>query len=219
MGEKLGRPKRILLTGGIASGKSFASDFLAKLGAKVIDTDKISRAMTSNQNRKGREALKEIQQIFGSKVVNEALELNRAEMRRIIFNDPEKKEVLEKILHPRILAETKEQLAEFEDRFKHSQNSEGEKQYSLIVVPIISPSSPYLAMADEVLVIETDYETQVARIMARDGNDRALAEKIIAAQIPRLERRKLGDRIIINDSKTYVEQVLRRLDREYSTPL
>lgn len=197
------RIRRVLLTGGIASGKTFISDYLAGLGAHVVDTDLISRSLTTPDNELGRAALQKIRDQFGGLIVDSDLILDRSALRELIFTYPERKAILESILHPRILAETIRQIEAVKDH------------YVLIVVPIMYEGSPYLELADEVLVVEVARELQIERVMSRDGSDRTLTEKIIAAQIPRLERRKFADKIIINNDREHVKRVLRRLHLEY----
>lgn len=204
---KENRVPLILLTGGIASGKTFASDYLQQKGATIIDTDVISRAMTSHDNAAGIDALAEIRSHFGEGVFTEEGDFDRAKMRDLIFNDATAKEALEAILHGRIQAEVKRQIAELDP-----------VRYGVIVVPIIFEGSPYLTLCDEVLVIEVPYEVQLQRLIARDNLDEEMAKKIINSQISRLERRKLGDYIIVSQNKEFVERLLDKLHESYSKP-
>jgi dephospho-CoA kinase len=86
------------ITGGVGMGKSTAAAILQKLGVAVIDTDQIARDLV----QPGQPALKEIQEQFGSQVVNEKGELLRHELAMEVFGDPQKRAKLESILHPRI---------------------------------------------------------------------------------------------------------------------
>ena len=89
---------RIGLTGGIGSGKTAASDHFARLGAEVIDTDLLSRALVEP----GQPALAEIAAAFGTQVLAEDGRLDRKSLREIVFADATARKRLEAILHPRI---------------------------------------------------------------------------------------------------------------------
>lgn len=199
------RPRLVLLTGGIASGKTFVSDYLQKKGAIIIDTDVISRAMTSPDNSAGIAALAEIKARFGESLFTQENRLDRVKMRALIFNDAKAKQDLEKILHGRIHEEVQRQISLLKIG-----------QYGVIVVPIIHEKSSYLDLCDEVLVIEVPYEKQLQRLMARDNIDESMAKKIISSQISRLDRRRLGNDIIISENKAFVERQLDKLHDFYS---
>ena len=123
----------VLLTGGIASGKTLVSDYLEKKGAVVIDTDVISKMMTRRDNHLGVEVLSEIKESFGADFFTEAGEMDRAKMRLEVFNNPSSKVKLESILHRRIYQEVIKKVSVLTP-----------KQYGLIVVPVLSESSLYL---------------------------------------------------------------------------
>lgn len=202
------RARRLLLTGGIASGKTFVSDYLASKGAMIIDTDQISRKLTQNSNARGRATLAEIRETFGDQLFTMKDELDRPKMRELIFNDEKAKQQLEAILHGRIRSAVEEMI-----------NQSHYVPYVVVVVPVIDQNSPYLALCDEVLVIEAPYQLQLQRLMARDSIDKDLAEKIINAQISRLDRRKLGSHIIINENNQFVERQLDKLHLRYKEPI
>lgn len=112
---------RIGLTGGIGNGKSAASDYIKKRGFPVVDTDLIARKLVEP----GCEALQEISQAFGRKVMTVQGGLDRSEMAQIVFGSKDARDQLESILHPRIRRQWKEEVAELE-----------EKNCSLVVVVI-----------------------------------------------------------------------------------
>lgn len=182
-------PPIILLTGGISTGKTFASDYLASLGAHVIDTDLIAREVVDPNHKVGRKTLAAIAHHLGAEALTPEGTLNRVKVRELIFTHPSLKEKLEAITHPEILAVVKMAL------------TKPTATYHLMVVPIIYTGSPYLELADYKVTIEVDRETQIARLMARDGINHALAEKIVAAQINHEERRKLVDEVVYNKTK------------------
>lgn len=197
-----------MLTGGIASGKTFASDYLQAKGARIIDTDLVAKMMTRPDNPAGKSALLEIHDRFGAQYILEDGSMDRVKMRALVFEDAEAKRDLEAILHGRILAEVRREMAE-----------PSRAPYIVVVVPVLYKESPYLNLCDEVLVIEVPYELQLQRLMARDNIDTSLAEKIIKTQISRLDRRRLGNDIIISQNREFVQRMLDKLHQRYSEPL
>ncbi len=194
----------VLLTGGIASGKTFVSDYLGEKGAEIIDTDLIARSLTEGKSIESQLVLKEIVTHFGPTLLTAEGALDRRKMRALIFADPEAKRVLESLLHQRIFEVVKKRLGTTTEAF-----------YFVVVVPLISPSSPYLSLCDEVLVVEVPYELQLQRLMTRDNIDQVLAQKMIDSQISRLERRQLGRYIIVNQNRVFVKRILDQLHQYY----
>lgn len=175
------RPLRVALTGGIASGKSVVADMFAALGIPVIDTDIIARDVVAA----GRPALDEIRGRFGEGIINAAGNLDRRQLRRRIFADPEARLDLENILHPRIGEETRRQA-----------DAAG-GAYQLIVVPLLL-GSRLLEFVDRVLVVDCDEKTQIKRLLARDAETMEQARRILAAQSSRAERLEIADDVISN---------------------
>lgn len=182
-------PPIILLTGGISTGKTFASDYLASLGAHVIDTDLIAREVVDPNTKVGKRTLTAIARHLGREALTPEGTLNRVKVRELIFTHPPLKETLEAITHPEILSSVKAAL------------KKPTATYHLVVVPILYQGSPYLELADYKIAIEIARETQIARLMARDKISQILAEKIVAAQISHEERRKLVDEVVYNKTK------------------
>lgn len=194
----------IVLTGGIASGKTFASDYLASLNANVIDTDVVARALLApNQHRYSEIALKEVHDCFGNQIFDNGI-LNRKQLRELIFSDDAAKKQLENIMHPLILKAVQEDLL-----LNHG-------LYNVISVPLLHKNSPYLSLANKVLVIEVDPEVQLQRVMERDHIDEQLAKSIIASQVCNQERRNLANTIIINTNELHTRNILKQLDKQYS---
>ncbi len=177
-------PFRVGLTGGIASGKSTVADQLAALGVPVIDTDVIAREVVEP----GQPALKEIAERFGDGVITETGALDRAALRELIFAVEVARKLLEAILHPIIREETVRQA-----------NSAG-GDYQVIVVPLLT-ESPLKLFVDRVLVVDCDRETQLKRLMSRDGETATGAERILAAQANREERLEIADDVIRNQGE------------------
>lgn len=176
---------RVGLTGGIASGKSMADAAFAALGATVVDADLISRDLV----QPNQPALSEIVSYFGDEVLAEG-RLDRGALRRRIFANAADKAALEAILHPRIRAELEARTAV------------ADTHIAIASIPLLAEGGgrnayPWL---DRVLVIDVDADMQRTRLMARDGIDAALADRMIDAQATRVERFGIADDIIRNDS-------------------
>jgi len=183
----------VVLTGGIASGKSAVSDRFARLGVPIVDTDVIARELV----QPGQAALTAIANSFGGDILDEKGQLNRRRMREIIFSDPASKHRLESILHPAIGAEVKRRLSSLD------------AVYCLLVVPLLAESGRY-QWADRVLVVDAARQTQLTRVLARDQVSREQAEAILNAQSGRQQRLELADDVIENNGS------LQDLDRMVS---
>ena len=171
----------VVMTGGIASGKTSASDLFALYGVPILDTDLAARTVVEP----GQPALDEIKVSFGSDVITASGELNRAALREIIFEHPEKRRELEAILHPKIRAHInwlKDQL---------------DSSYCIIVVPLFLESGRGYE-ADRLLVIDVPIEIQRDRLEQRDGASAEQIEKILNSQATRLERLDAADDVIDN---------------------
>lgn len=173
------------LTGGIGSGKSTVASLFENLGARIIDTDEISRSLTSL----GGEAIPQILDVFGADFIDSTGALDRHKMRDYVFANPAAKVKLEAILHPLILKQAK-LLAQAPSR----------APYTLIVVPLLFESQNYLGWLSRTLVVDCPEEIQLSRTMQRSGLDKALVQAIMAKQISRNERLTLADDTIRNDS-------------------
>jgi dephospho-CoA kinase len=185
----------VTLTGGIGSGKTTVSRQFELLGVPVVDTDLLSRELVEP----GEVALDEICQHFGQQVLNYDGTLNRAELRRFVFNAPDERKVLEKILHPRIRKLMLERL----DALKCS--------YAIVVIPLLLESG-MPNPGDRTLVVDLSVEQQNERVQARDGLSQQQIEQIIQAQTARQQRLNVADDVIDNSStadkiKVQVEQL------------
>jgi dephospho-CoA kinase len=171
----------VVLTGGIASGKTAVSDRFARLGVPVIDTDRIAREVVEP----GQPALEEICEAFGAEYLDHTGHLDRKKMRQAIFSDRSQKSRLEEILHPRIAREALRQIAA------------ADFPYCLLVIPLYTESARW-SWIDRVLVVDVAEAVQVERVMSRDGVDRRHAQAILAAQATRRQRLDLADEVIDN---------------------
>lgn len=170
------------LTGGIGSGKSTVADLFAAQGVAVVDTDLIAHDLTGPAGA----AMPEILAAFGDTVRQPNGGLDRVAMRRQVFADPQVRQQLEGILHPRIRSE-----AERRCRLATT-------PYVLLVVPLLIESGAYRDRVRRVLVVDCDEATQVARVVARSGLSPEEVRRIIATQLARAERLAAADDVIVN---------------------
>ena len=171
----------VVMTGGIASGKTSASDIFASHGVPILDTDLSARAVVEP----GQPVLDEIEARFGSDVITASGELNRAALREIIFDHPEKRRELEAILHPKIRAHINQQKDQLD------------APYCIIVVPLFLESGRGYE-ADRLLVIDVPIEVQRERLAQRDGTTPEQIEQILNSQATRDERLSAADDVIDN---------------------
>jgi dephospho-CoA kinase len=171
------------LTGGIASGKSSVATLFEELGAAVVDTDAIAHELT----RPGAGAMAEIGRAFGAAFVAPDGSLERAKMRRLVFNDPDAKAKLEGILHPLIREQARARIVA------------AQQPYVIVVVPLLIETGAYRDLIQRVLVVDCSEEQQVARAMQRSQLKEGEVRAILAAQLPRAQRLKRADDVIDND--------------------
>ena len=193
---------RVGLTGGIASGKSLVATELARLGAVVIDADVLAREVVEP----GTPGLAAVVERFGVEVLD-GDRLDRARLGAIVFADPAARRDLERIVHPAVRARAAE--------------LEGAAQPDAVVVHVI-PLLVETGQRDDfdlVVVVDADPETQVARLIARDGLSEEAALSRLAAQASREERRAAADVVLANQgSVTDLQGQIARLWRELNEP-
>ena len=183
-------PLRIGLTGGIGSGKSTVSQMLQTRGAAVIDADAIARSLTAPQGA----AMPAIAYTFGAVFVTAEGALNREHMRAHIFSKPQAKQALEAIIHPLVAQETQ----------REAQAAVANGHHTLVFdVPLlVEAGARWRAQVDRILVVDCLEETQIQRVMARNGLSREDIQSIIVAQASRSQRLAAADWVICNDAIT-----------------
>lgn len=190
---------RIALTGGVASGKSTVAQLFTALGARLVDTDVIAREIVTPPSS----VLDRIASRFGGDVLNADGTLNRARLRAIVFDSAEARRDLESITHPAIHAEVARQSAQ------------AGGPYQLIAIPLLAETGTAKEY-DRVLVVDVQPETQLRRLMLRDGLTQQGAERMLAAQATRAARRDLAHDIIDNDGDiTALTAQVEALHRRY----
>jgi dephospho-CoA kinase len=176
------------LTGGIATGKSTVSEILATAGAIVIDADQIARDVV----KKGLPAWHKIVSHFGPNVLQPNGEINRSTLGDIIFNDPDKKEILNRIVHPYVRKEQDMQL----EKIKKNQPD----AVVILDVPLLVEVGWDKGLS-EVIVVYAPEHIQLKRLIQRDKLSEAEALSRIRSQMP-IEEKKARASIVIDNSGT-----------------
>ena len=173
------------LTGGMGSGKTLSASFFKDLGAFILDADLICRKLVEP----GQAAWKEIEAVFGKEIFTGSGNLDRRKLADIIFGDPEKKQTLEDILHPKVF--------EFE-RLKYEAIRK-EQPNALVIVDaaLLIESGNYKKM-DKVIVVNSDEKNRVNRILARSELSRDEIADRIKNQMPSDEKVRYADFVLEN---------------------
>jgi dephospho-CoA kinase len=174
------------LTGGIASGKSTVGRIFRELGVHVVDADVVAREVVA----KGSEGLAEVVRALGEDVLAADGSLDRKKVGAIVFADAEKRKRLEAVTHPRIGARSMEELGRLAAR--------GDA-YGIYEAALLVESGSH-RMMQALVVVAAQEETQVRRVMARDGLGEDEARARIAAQLPLAEKIAVADHVIWNDA-------------------
>ena len=167
------------ITGGIATGKSTATDFFAKKGIDIIDADEISR----NLQKKGQAGYEAIVEKYGSKVLMADESLDRTKLREIAFEKQADRKWLEELMHPLIREKILEAFGNIDSK------------WAIYSAPLWGPRNKF----NRVLVIDAPENLQVERIANRDKSTKKIAESIIKNQMNRNERISYSDDLLVND--------------------
>jgi dephospho-CoA kinase len=189
---------RVGLTGGVASGKSTVAAIFAELGAVVVDADVLAREVVAP----GTDGLAAIVAAFGDEVLTVDGALDRPAMGALVFADPERRRVLEGIIHPRVRARAAE--------------IEASAPPDVVVVhdiPLLTETGQ-AASFDAVVVVDVPVETQVERMVALRAMSREEAESRIAAQAPREDRLAIATYVVENTGT--LEQLRTRVAEVYA---
>ena len=182
------RSFRLGLTGGIGAGKSTVARMLADLGAAIIDADALSRATTAP----GGTAIDPVRASFGDNFITPDGAMDRDAMRTLVFANPSARHRLEAIVHP-LVHQAIEAAAVAAHQAGH---------HCLVFdIPLLVESKRWPAQLDKVLVVDCSEQTQLDRVMARNGLARADVERIIASQASRAQRLAAADIVVFNDQK------------------
>jgi dephospho-CoA kinase len=183
------------LTGGIASGKSTVARMLLELGIPVIDADQIAREVVEI----GEEAYLQIVEKFGEEILQDDKTIDRAKLGAIVFNDEEKRKLLNSIVHPAV----RKKMLEQKERYV----KKGEKTI-VLDIPLLFESN-LTHLVDKIVVVYVDEHTQLERLMARNGFSKEEAKARIKAQMPLKEKVAKADAVINNNGT--IEQTKKQL--------
>jgi dephospho-CoA kinase len=173
------------LTGGIGSGKSSAARVFVRLGVKVVDSDVLARTVVEP----GRPALSKISERFTEAVINSDGTLARETLRDIVFRDGKALTDLNAIVHPAVYAEMAREIQEY-------RVNPGDT-ILMLDIPLLYESGGE-KVVDCVVVVWVDRETQLQRLMARDGLSRDDAVNRIEKQMDLDEKKRRADFVIDN---------------------
>jgi len=174
---------KVGLTGSIAVGKSFVLDVLRELGARTIDADAVAREVVEP----GTPGLEAVVNAFGVEVLNPDGLLNRAALGAIVFADQAKRQKLNSILHPFIIAR--------QDEIMRLWQQETPDAIAVVDAALMIESGGYKRF-HKLIVVHCNPEVQLERLMKRDNIAREEAERRISAQMPQDEKKKHADYLI-----------------------
>ncbi|MHC1623995.1 MAG: dephospho-CoA kinase [Candidatus Methanospirareceae archaeon] len=176
------------ITGGVASGKSLVLRMFMNLGAWGIDCDVLSREAVVPCSK----AWWEIVRLFGKSILKKDLAIDRKKLRKIVFNDLKKRRALEMIIHPEV-------KRKYVERIEAIKKIESESNVLIVVdVPLLIETG-WQDEFDKVIVVYVSEETQIRRVMERDGLTKTKARKMIALQMSLKAKLRFADIVITNE--------------------
>lgn len=182
---------RIGLTGGIGSGKSTVAKIFQEFNIPVIDADGISHQLTQVNGL----ALPAIKAAFGDHIFTPNGDLDRAQLRKLVFQLPEKKRQLENIMHPLIRAQMQEEYQKYANHI----------DIVVFDIPLLAPNSIWLSWCDRILLIDCSQHTQIQRVTQRSGWTAEQVQQVISQQASREQRLSIANDIIVNDNITLTD--------------
>ncbi len=201
---------KVALTGSIAVGKSTVLNLFRELGCHTMEADEIAHELM----RPCRPAYHDVVRAFGREILAEDGTIHRGRLGALIFHDPARREQLNRLVHPHVLEEIEQRMAELERR---------DPSGILIVAAALVIEAGAHRRFDRVIVVHCDEDEQIARLIRREGITRAEALARIRAQLPSSEKRRYADFEIdtsgpLEQTRAQVEAIHRRLRAECSTP-
>ncbi len=174
---------KIGLTGSIAVGKSFVCEVFTELGVPVLDSDQTAREVVKPQTK----GLNLIIEHFGNEVLLENGELNRPKLGEIVFNNEEKRKLLNSIIHPLVFEAQSDWLQDLEQK--------NVDKFAIIDAALMIESGGYKRF-DKIIVVWCDPNVQLERLINRNNLNPFEAEKRINSQMPQSEKKKFADYLI-----------------------
>ncbi len=192
------------LTGGIACGKSAVAAMMREMGCYVLEADRLAHRLIEP----GQPAYDEVIREFGPGVRAADGRIDRAKLAAIVFADPAKLELLNRIVHPRVVGALDRQLAELE---------RAQPQAVAVVEAALLIESSYHERLDRLVVVWCEPEQQIERLLAR-GMAREQAERRIAAQMKMDQKRRMADDEIdcsgsLESTRGQVERLVAKLQQ------
>lgn len=189
--------KLIGLTGGIGAGKSTVSDYLKQKGYPVLDADLVAREIVEP----GTETLSELSRAFGEEILNPEGSLNRGVLAKIVFTDANKKQLMDRIMHGKVI-----------DILLSRAKAMTDEPVVFIDVPLLFETGMDRYM-DQVWMVDADEDVRIQRVMNRDGSSMEDVRKRIQYQSGRDEKIQKSHVILNNccDRKILYEQIDERL--------
>jgi dephospho-CoA kinase len=178
--------KVIAITGGIGSGKSCVAKLFEQWGAQTVDADILAREVVEP----GTEGFQRVVDNFGEDMILADGSLNRPKLASIIFSDPEKKKLLETLVHPLIRERWLRKL---------EQLKQTNAPIIAYIVPLFFESTAKMSEIEKVVLVSAPEEMRIARIMVRDIFPLHIAEQRIKAQLPDSAKIDKSDYVINND--------------------
>ncbi len=198
--------KVIVVTGGIASGKSTVVELLREMGGEGVELFDCDAAVAELQQ--AGKLSRDLVTVFGPNALNDNGSVNKDFLRHIVQNDPEGRDKLNNVVHPKLAQMCLEAQAEARRR--------GDVHSFLVDIPLYF-ESPVEFGADIVCVVAVTPETQIARVMKRDGFDRPQAEAMLAAQMPTQAKIDRANLVFWNEGSA--EMLRSQVELFYATEL
>jgi len=187
------------LTGGIGSGKSTVARLFAGLNIPVYDTDLIARDLVSP----GKPALQELSENLGNAIITKTGELDRAVLKKMVFENDAVREKVESILHPKIRQELLSNIASCD------------AAYCIAVIPLLIEKK-WHDVVDRILVVDLPEEMQLSRASSRDNVSAGLISQIMQTQADRAARLAHADDVIDNSQdENYLAEQVKTLHEKY----
>ncbi len=172
---------KIGLTGGICTGKSFVLEILNKLGCFTVRADEIAKGIIFSKNS---EIMPKIIETFGDTIYDEKQGINKEEFSRILFEDAEKRDFINNIVHPLVIARRDELLKGIEET--------GVYRLFVYESALLVEAGTYKGF-DKIIVVYASPGDQLKRLMDRDKIDEKEAESKIKSQFPLSEKLKVAN--------------------------
>lgn len=190
------RPRIIGLTGGIATGKTTASDFLSRHhDLTILDADLYAREAISE----GSEGLKAVKQRYGSKIMKTADTLDRTQLAQLIFEDSAEKRWLEALIHPYV-----------RDRLTTTAKSLASQPVIVMDIPLLFEAK-MMDLVSEIWVVRCDLDQQLTRLIQRNHLTPQAAQARIDSQMALAKKCDHAD--IVLDNSGSVEVLYAQVDR------